>query len=378
MILRTARRSASAVLFRCGIGVGVGVGVGLGIGLTCAIGLVAPGRAIAQEAVTQVTVLRPSGGDVALVEIATRAWAELNAGGVPARLVDCPVGQVPCPVEAPGPGRNAISLRTFRQADGMITEAALTPAGRDRPTVRRSLTVDDLAETDPRVMAIRAVELVNAMLLQVDAAAAENIASGRRGVDPEYPGQHLIVEKPVVENPAIWNVGAGGSFLKGPGGLSTGVGFAVRASRWGADDGRLGVAAILTEAPSATTTPTLVGNLNQQLADVELTYRILRRRRFRSQVGLGGGAYHVDASWTGTTPGGRVVGTQVVGTQGLWALLLSGGAGAELELGRKMSLFGEARAVLASPNPRVYSVTNRPPLTAAPSLLLALGLQRAF
>ncbi len=52
------------------------------------------------------------------------------------------------------------------------------------------------------------------MLLQVDAAAAEDAAAIRRGVDPEYPGQHLMVEKPVLERPAIWTVGAGGSFLK--------------------------------------------------------------------------------------------------------------------------------------------------------------------
>jgi hypothetical protein len=342
------------------------------------------GRAVAQEALTQVTVLRPSGADVALAEIATRAWAELNAGGIPARLLDCPVGQVIsraalvtqdlCPVEAPPPGRNAIFLRTFRSANETITEAALTPAGHDHPTVRRSLTVDDQAEAEPKVMAIRAVELVNAMLLQVDAASAENAASGRRGVDLENPGQHQMVEKPVVEHPAIWKVGAGGAFLKGPGGLSAAVGFAVHASR--TSDGRWGVSAILTEAPSLARTATRDGSLDlhQQLADVELTYRIFQRPRFRAQVAFGGGAYHVDASWTGApAPGG-----QTVGPQALWALLLSGGGGAELELGQKMSLFGEARAVSATPYPLVYGATNRPLRTGAPSLLLALGLQRVF
>jgi hypothetical protein len=372
VIAGSARRLASAAVFAS----------------IAAIGL---GRADAQEALTQVTVLRPSettalvigdashptpaGPDVALAEIATRAWAELNAGGIPARLLDCPVGQVPCPVEAPPAGQNAIVLRTFRQGDETITEAALTPAGHDHPTVRRSLTVDDQAEAEPKVMAIRAVELVNAMLLQVDAAAAENAASGRRGVDHEYPGQHLMVEKPVVEHPAIWKAGAGGSFLQGPGGLGAAAGFAIRAS--GTSDGHWGVSAILTEAPSLARTATLNGSLglNQQLADVELTYRVLQRRRLRVQVGLGGGAYHVDASWTGLPAAGY----QTVGTQAFWALLFSGGAGVELELGRRFSLFGEAHAVLAAPNPQVYySATSRPLRTAAPSLLLALGLQRAF
>jgi hypothetical protein len=357
VIAGSARRLASAAVFAS----------------IAATGL---GPAVAQEALTQVTVLRPSGSDVALAEIATRAWAELNAGGIPARLLDCPAGQVPCPMEAPPPGRNAIFLRTFRQADETITEAALTPAGHDRPTVRRSLTVDDQAEAEPKVMAIRAVELVNAMLLQVDAAAAENAASVRRGVDPENPGQHLMVERPVVEHPAIWNVGAGGSFLKGPGGLGAAAGFAVRAS-WTRDGQPLGVSAILTEAPSLARAATLNGSLilNQQLADVELTYQVFQRRRLRAQVGVGGGAYHVDASWTGPP----ATGYQTLGPQAFWALLFSGGAGAELELGRKISLFGEASAVLALPHPQFYYSTNKSPLrTGAPSLLLALGLQRAF
>jgi hypothetical protein len=369
---RAARRPAGAVSF------GRDVGGWLAIGLGWALGLGATGRAWAQEAVTQVTVLRPSGADVALAEIATRAWAELNAGGVPARLLDCPVAPAPCPVEAPAQGRNAISLRTFRLADETITEAALTPAGRDRPTVRRSLTVDDQAEADPKVMAIRAVELVNAMLLQVDAASAEGASGIRRGVDPEDPGQHWKPEKAVVEHPAIWTVGAGGSLLKGPGGLSAAAGFAIRVSRWGEGDVPFGVSAMVTEAPSLARTSTVDGSmiLNQQLADIQLMWRVFRRRRFRSQVGVGGGAYHVDANWTGVPV--QALGGRAVGMQDRWALLLSGGAGAELDLGLKMSVFGEVRAELASPTPQVYGATGLALRTADPSLLLALGLQRAF
>lgn len=40
-------------------------------------------RALAREALTEVIVLRQSAADVALAEIANRAWAELNAGGNP-------------------------------------------------------------------------------------------------------------------------------------------------------------------------------------------------------------------------------------------------------------------------------------------------------
>jgi hypothetical protein len=85
------------------------------------------GSASAQQTITEVIVLRPPTADVALAEIATRAWAELTAEGITARLLDCPIGQVSCPVEALTRDQNSISLRTFRQANETITEAALTP-----------------------------------------------------------------------------------------------------------------------------------------------------------------------------------------------------------------------------------------------------------
>jgi hypothetical protein len=142
------------------------------------------GPAFADDRPTQVTVLRPTGGDAALMEIATRAWAELNAGGIAAVLVDCPAGAQPCPAMASPPAQRIISLTTFRRSGETITEVALTLAGHDRPSMRRSLTISDEATPDPKVMAIRAVELVNAMLLE-DGFIAPQLR------DDESPGHHV-------------------------------------------------------------------------------------------------------------------------------------------------------------------------------------------
>jgi hypothetical protein len=339
-------------------------------------------RAFAADVTTKVTVIRPAGGDVGLAEIATRAWAELNAGGIAATLLDCAVGDDACGTGAPPPGGNAITLRTFRQSDETITEAALTPGGHDRPTVRRSLTVSDEAAADPKVMAIRAIELVNAMLLQVDEAAADSAAASRQAAiaDAELPGHHRKRVQPVPEPPpdreTTWSWGAGGSFLKGGGGLSAAFGFAVGASH--AIRNRLGVSALLTEAPSRTGTATLDGILatNQQLGALEVTYRLHQNAHLTSHLAVGGGIYHLNASWTPSPSGLPIQPTP--SPEAVWALLLSGGGGVALALGRELSLFLEARAVLAKPNPIVYGTDGRQLKTADPSLLLALGLQRIF
>jgi hypothetical protein len=337
------------------------------------------------EATTKVTVIRPTGSDLGLAEIATRAWAELNAGGIAATLLDCAGADDGCGTEAPPPGGNVITLRTFRRADETITEAALTPGGHDRPTVRRSLTVSDEAAADPKVMAIRAVELVNAMLLQVYTAAAENAAALRRAAiaDAEYPGQHRLADRdpvgilvPLPDQEGRWSVGAGGSFLKGSGGLSEAFGFAIRVSR--SITRRVGVSALLTEAPSRTDTATIDGSLalNQQLGALEVTARSFRIGRLIPHLAIGGGVYHANASWSGTPPMHMLA--MAGGPRALWAVLLSGGGGFTLALGGEMSLFLEARAVLASPNPVLYTNDGRQLKTADPSLLLSLGLQRAF
>jgi hypothetical protein len=140
--------------------------------------------AFADDRPTQVTVLRPTGGDAALMEVATRAWAELNAGGIAAVLVDCPAGMQPCPATVSPPAERVIGLTTFRRSGETITEVALTLAGHDRPSMRRSLTISDEATPDPKVMAIRAVELVNAMLLE-DSFIAPQLR------DDESPGHHV-------------------------------------------------------------------------------------------------------------------------------------------------------------------------------------------
>jgi len=140
--------------------------------------------AFADDRPTQVTVLRPTGGDAVLMEVATRAWAELNAGGIAAVLVDCRVGVQPCPAMASPPAERVISLTTFRRSGETITEVALTLAGHERPSMRRSLTISDEATPDPKVMAIRAVELVNAMLLE-DSFIAPQLR------DDELPGHHV-------------------------------------------------------------------------------------------------------------------------------------------------------------------------------------------
>ncbi len=386
MIVRRARRRTVALCL---------VVAGLGGARALAAGTTAPDTT-PDGALTRITVVRPAGGDADLVEIATRAWAELTASGVAATLLDCPAAADSCQTEPPPPGVKAITLATFRRPGETITEATLRVADHDRPIMRRSVIVGDGAVADPKVTAIRAVELIDAMLIEADSASILAPPSRPRPAvadDDERPGHHLkrkieltdLGDDPLLEQrinprpfvPAGWSMGVGGAFLKGFGGMSGALGLLARGGYVGRQG--LGMNALVAVATSDAATPTLDGNLTllQELAAIELTCRFLQRARLSPYMVLGGGAYHARASWGGG-PETSFVRTSPSTASTVWALLFSGGVGAGLALGPELSLFVEARAVLAAPSVQVFDNQAHALTTANPSLLLSLGVQRGF
>lgn len=389
MIGRRAQRTAVAL---CLVVAGRGAG-----GARALAAETTAADATPDGALPRITVVRPVGGDADLVEIATRAWAELTASGVAATLLDCPAAADSCQTKPPPPGVSAITLATFRRSGETITEVTLRVAGHDRPIMRRSLVVSDEAAADPKVTAIRAVELVDAMLIEADSTSTLPPAALPRpavAADDELPGYHLkrkidltdLGNAPLPEQgvnprpafvPAGWSMGVGAAFLKGFGGLSGALGLLARGSYVG---GRgLGLNALVAVAASDAATPTLDGDLTllQELAALEVTYRFIQRARLSPYVALGGGGYHARASWGGG-PEMSFVRTRPGTASAVWALLLSGGAGAGLALGPELSLFVDARAVLAAPSPQAFDNQGHALKTADPSLLLSLGVQRGF
>jgi hypothetical protein len=83
------------------------------------------------------------------------------------------------------------------------------------------------------------------------------------------------------------------------------------------------------------------------------------------------GLYHVGAQFN-HGPG------QPTTSDGFWAELVSGGGGAVVPLGGELRLFVDARLVFAYPHPVLVTATGSTASAADPSLLLSLGVERAF
>jgi hypothetical protein len=185
----------------------------LGAAMVAVAGL---GSASAAE---RVTVVRSGDGDVSTAEIATRAWAELNAGGVTATLVQCAPGVRACQPDPVRRGELTLAIASVRVADQTVTRIDVSLPGREAPRGERSLVFAE-HDGDAKVIAIRAVELVRAALLEDDDKAATPAVPAI--ADAELPDRR----RPRL--PPGLSAGAAVGTLQSLGGLSGGYGALLR------------------------------------------------------------------------------------------------------------------------------------------------------
>ena len=351
---RAARPAAAALLGLCGA-------VGLGAS-----------RAEAADRVTKVNVVRPERADAVMMEVATRAWAELSADGVVTALVDPgpalePAAGVELSGDWSGEGDATLTVATTCRLGETVTELELAAPGL---LVRRTVVIAR-ERADPKLLAIRAVEVVHGMLLEA-AAVLE------RQRTPAGVVSATDVESPAAPTPAgpapepsRWAVGTGMLLLDSFGGLGAAYGASLRASlRRG--DGR------------------------RRRRDAR---RRGLRRRDAQQHGHGidppgargrGGDLPMEAGRATTTarrPGRRALprrrAVRPRRGPGTDERRLLGGAhqrrgGATAPIVGTVELFVDARLVFAYPHPVLVTATGSTLSAADPSLLLSLGLEKAF
>jgi hypothetical protein len=351
---RAARSAAAALLGLCG-----------------AFGPGAP-RAQAADRITKVNVVRPERADAAMMEVATRAWAELSADGVVTALVDPgPALELAAGVEPSGDrsgeGDVTLTVATTCHVGETVTELALAAPGL---SVRRRVVIAR-ERTDPKLLAIRAVEVVHGMLLEADAVLERQGApAGIVSVaDVESPGEPTPAG--AEPDPSPWAVGTGMLLLDSFGGLGAAYGASLQASLCRGDG--VGVAVVLSGAGFGGEIPSRKGaaSIEQELAVLEVTYRWGQGARLQPHVGLGVGLYHVGAQFTHGAG-------QAPTSDGFWAELLSAGGGATVAIVGTVRLYADARLVFAYPHPVVVTATGSTLSAADPSLLLSLGLEKAF
>jgi hypothetical protein len=337
------------------------------------------GRTAAAEGVVKVSVVRPALGDEALIEVATRAWAELSADGVQAALVDdAPRAAGAVAPPAPGDATAALTVTTYRRAGETVTDLELTVPARADVSIRRTVVIAR-EPAEPKLLAIRAVELVHGALLEAQAAFAREEAPAAvvAAVDDESPGEPRPPGQPL--EPPRWAVGTGVSLFGSAGGLGSGFGGVLRAGYRPPHD--LGVSLLVGAAAFGGAVPTARGalSLEQALAAVELTYPGFDSGRVRPEIALGAGVYHASAAVASAVsqPPASAVSQPPTGDS-FWALALSGGPSIAAELLPYLELFVDARLMVAYPHPVAPARGGGTLAGADPALIVSLGAQRTF
>jgi hypothetical protein len=318
-------------------------------------------------AADRVTVVRAGDAEPPVTEVATRAWAELNAGGVAARLVECAPGAPNCPVGVDGRRELTLAVMSVREAGEIVTRVDVSVPGRGTAQARRTVSFAQPA-ADAKVIAIRAVELVHAALLE----DAEEVASPAVPAveDGEVPGVRARLPPPY----RPFRVGASLGTLRSLGGLTPAYGLVVRAD-WVGKRG-LGVSVTATSPMFGEMNVTLLhGSVRtyEEVLAVQGVQRFRQDARFQPYLSAGAGAYAMTLRF-GFPWGEAGMGKN----ETLVSALLLAGGGFDVALGARLMLTANVQVAFVNPQPAVRLDSGGLGTAGNPSLLMSLGLQRSF
>jgi hypothetical protein len=320
------------------------------------------------SAAERVTVVRSGDADAPTSEIATRAWAELNAGGVMATLIQCPRGTVTCQDDAARRGELTLAIVSIRLADETVTRVDVSLPGREPARGNRS-TMFTQSGGDAKVIAIRAVELVHAALLE-DRDEGAIPAPVPAIADSELPGS----PRPASASGPGVSAGAALGTLQSLGGLSGGYGALLRMDWIGPHGfGLLALVSLPMFGPANQTANQGRVSVAQEVIAIEGVQRFRLDARVQPYLVVGGGIYALALRFV-DPPIDAPSGTNGASA----ALLLAAGGGVQDALTDRVALFGELQGLLAGPSPRIRLPSGQQGTEVSPSLLTSIGLQRTF
>jgi hypothetical protein len=237
-------------------------------------------------------------------------------------------------------------------------------------TVLRRLDDPSRAGTRPSIFALRAVELLQASLLELD--------TGRKpqgDVAPSAPAERMVRNaRPIVPaaplpapEPLAYALVAGLSVTGGPGGIPTAVAPSIGLG-WHPSPPRSGQ--IQLTGPSVSTLEASEGSatIDQEMLLLRGTFQWLGRdANLGSYVVIGAGAYRLGARGSASP---SYEGTD----SSLWAMAATAGPGATLSLGQGLRLFVETNAVVLMPQPEVRFAGRTVALAGRPWLVGTFGV----
>ncbi|WP_437960180.1 hypothetical protein WME76_11450 [Sorangium sp. So ce119] len=325
----------------------------------------------------RVVLVRPGAADPSISEALIRIRGELVADGFDVELLDAQSASAPRPTmdDAGQQAGSAALIGLFLAPDGQAAELWVVDPRTNKTLVRRIDTRGEAREHIVEVLAVRAVELLRASLLELlmssrrPAAPLGDAAPPPSEVNPPVPRPAA----PSLDQPSrrsMWGVELGGGLLASPGGIGPALLLVARLrvaphGPHGPIEGRISLAGLGT-APRVAG-PQASATVQQRFGLVELAALPWPELRLRPRFSVGLGALHVavdgEASWP--YRGGH---------SARWAFAADAGAGVEFGLMRRIDVVVEAHALVAHPYPVVRFVETEAAHGARPALLGSLSL----
>jgi hypothetical protein len=343
--------------------------VALVVALALALGT--PRRAGAADAPSRVAVVRPASDDPLLREANTRLRAELTASGFEVTEVDRAPGDSRSEVEAESENTGSFATVFMDRSGGSAFADVWIGDRVTGKTVVRRLRVG-AAPNAASLLAIRALELLKASLLEVAAAGPRTAEETPRREPPKDVMRFVEPSLPVREPPPSRffegaALGVGAFALDGLRGIGFALGPTILVSHGlsGPVFGRFLIAAPLVGSSFDEAEGT--ASLRQELfsLDVGVAHHVTRALDVFGHAGFG--AYHLHVTGSAREPF-RSTSDDVLSVLG------AAGGGVALRVGRRIALTADASAIGLVPQPGVKIAGRRAGSAGAPSLGLSFGV----
>ncbi|WP_438029264.1 hypothetical protein [Sorangium sp. So ce233] len=340
----------------------------------------------AAAAASRVAILEADADDALVREAATRLKAELGAAGFEVVIVPLErEGDVRAALERAAQDEGAFAAAAiFRSRAGATADLWIVDRVTQKTVVR---TVEVAGAAAPSVMAVRAVELLQASLLEANLLASRARPGGAAGGGVAVPDdvqrwmapvRRQAAEDPSAGRPGMFagvGVEAGIAALQSAGGVGPSLGPALRLSYGGGPTGSgvlpAGLAARLTFA-GPTLGPALEGALGtvsvrQEMAFLEAVWAFETGGAVSPVLSAGLGGFHLFISGDPLPPLRSATGE-------VWSVAATLGAGAGLRLTERAALLLDVHAIVAEPRAVVTLGGERLGTAARPTFAGFLGL----
>jgi hypothetical protein len=332
-------------------------------------------------AATRVALVRPSPASPAVSEALTRIEGELAAEGFDVVLVDPATGAPTDAANDAAPDEAGAQASISFVVDTTARTAELRVVDRltNKAVVRRTPIDATNASRAAEVLAVRAVELLRASLLELmieaepppapaSATPAPARASAPREADRRQAKAWAAKALPARSEtaPSRWAVEAGAGVLASAGGVGPAV-VGVLRGRFALAKGlavRATLAGLGTQPRVDAATGTGSANVAQDLGLVELVARPWPRAALRPTFSVGAGALYTSVDGQASTP-------YVSRHTSEWSAAADAGAGVELGLGPgdRFAVALEVHALIAQPYPVVRFLDDEAARAGDPSIL---------